>query len=102
MYAYYNGNGFYGILLGRICNLIILGFLVGFSLFLLYCVDWSFVGRPATAAEHPTLAGVTDLYGFLRYMTLFDPFLMSFIECLYLLCCAQLPFMEFLPGRPCE
>lgn len=67
MYAYYQGHGFYGILLGRICNLLILAFLVGFSLFLLYCVDWNFIGRPATAASHPTLAAITKWSNLLRY-----------------------------------
>ncbi len=66
MYAYYQGNGFYGLLLGRLCNLLMLGFLVGFSLFLAYCVDWSFVHQPATAAAHPTLRQVVSLGSIFR------------------------------------
>lgn len=46
--------------------MLMIAFLVVFSLFLVYCVDWTFLHQPATAASHPTLASVTDLSGFFR------------------------------------
>ena len=44
--------------------MLMIAFLVVFSLFLIYCVDWTFLHQPATSASHPTLASVTNLSGF--------------------------------------
>ena len=68
MYAYYLGNGFYGVVISRIVNLLIIGFLVAFSIFLVYAVDWSFVRHQATAIRHPTLYSVIHMSGILRYV----------------------------------
>lgn len=88
MYAFYQGSGYYGILMGRICNLLLILFLVNFTLFLAYCVDWSFIHRPATAASHPTLAGVASWAGlwrmswivFLLVITCYGIFIWQFVR----------------------
>ncbi|GBC07958.1 hypothetical protein RclHR1_07800011 [Rhizophagus clarus] len=43
VYSYYTGRGIYCILLSRFLNLLTIGFVLGFSTFLLGCVDYSLV-----------------------------------------------------------
>ncbi|ORX53145.1 APG9-domain-containing protein [Hesseltinella vesiculosa] len=52
VYMYYQGKGLYAILLGRFLNLVILGFVILFSTFLIGCVDY------AAIPDHHALADV--------------------------------------------
>ncbi|KAF8311594.1 APG9-domain-containing protein [Clavulina sp. PMI_390] len=44
-YTYYLGKGVYSIALGRVLNLLTIGFVIGFSTFLLGCVDYSLIPK---------------------------------------------------------
>lgn len=79
VYAYYEGNGLYGIIVRRTMSMLIIGFLVAFSLFLMYAVDWRFVHEPATAAKHPRLANVIHLSGLLSMPVVIWLALLAFI-----------------------
>ncbi|KAH9447897.1 hypothetical protein MJO28_011440 [Puccinia striiformis f. sp. tritici] len=41
VYSYYVGNGIYAIGLSRLCNLMTVGFVIGFSIFLFGCIDYN-------------------------------------------------------------
>ncbi|PLW39992.1 hypothetical protein PCANC_11549 [Puccinia coronata f. sp. avenae] len=41
VYSYYVGNGIWAIGLSRLCNLMTVGFVIGFSIFLFGCIDYS-------------------------------------------------------------
>lgn len=41
VYSYYVGNGVWAIGLSRLCNLMTVGFVIGFSFFLMGCIDYS-------------------------------------------------------------
>ncbi|KAJ3056688.1 autophagy protein atg9 [Rhizophlyctis rosea] len=45
VFAFFEGKGFYCILLARLTNLLILAFIVGFSTFLFACIDYSIIHK---------------------------------------------------------
>ncbi|KKY27346.1 putative autophagy protein [Phaeomoniella chlamydospora] len=51
IYVYYIENGIWSIVLHRILNLLTLGFVVGFSVFLLNCVDYRSVSKSVKMSE---------------------------------------------------
>lgn len=59
-------------------NLLIIGFLVSFAMFLAYVVDWSFINHPATAANHPKLSQVIHWEGLLNI-----PWTLLLVLCLF-------------------
>lgn len=66
VYQYYHGKGLRIILLNRVSNLLMTGFVVVLSLFLRYCIKWDFLWKPATETEHPKLIDVIALSGLFR------------------------------------
>jgi hypothetical protein len=55
VYNYYINRGHAPLILHDISNLAKLGFMIIFSTFLAYFVDWSFLSKPASSATHPKL-----------------------------------------------
>ncbi|CAG8457232.1 14145_t:CDS:10 [Funneliformis caledonium] len=51
VYSYYTGKGIYCILLSRFLNLLTMGFVLGFSTFLLGCVDYSIVRHSESLSQ---------------------------------------------------
>lgn len=71
VYEYYIYRGHGAMILHDISNLAKLGFMIVFASMLAYCVDWSFLGKPATSANHPKLWEVFSLANFFRQISLF-------------------------------
>ncbi|KAG8899850.1 autophagy protein atg9 [Tulasnella sp. 403] len=57
VYAYYTGKGIYAIALSRGLNLLTVGFVIGFSTFLLGCVDYSRVHQDGTGRLSDLIIG---------------------------------------------
>ena len=51
IYSYYQGGGYRRILVQRICNLIVLTFLVTFTFIILLCIDWHNLLKDADTGE---------------------------------------------------
>lgn len=71
VYNYYINRGHGPLILHDISNLAKLGFMIIFSTVLAYFVDWSFVYRPATSANHPKLWEVLSVANFFRQISFF-------------------------------
>lgn len=71
VYEYYINRGRGALILHDISNLAKLGFMIVFASMLAYCVDWSFLGKPASSASHPKLWEVFKLSNFFRQISVF-------------------------------
>ncbi|KAI6045556.1 putative transmembrane protein [Pisolithus marmoratus] len=72
VYAYYEGKGIYSIALGRGLNLLTVGFVIGFSTFLLGCIDYSRLGRHEATRLSDIVVDhcVTKFSGFMLFVFL--------------------------------
>ncbi len=61
LYRYYHGKGLSVMYINSISNLVTMSFVAFMTLFLRYCVDWSFLWKPATEADHPKLSDIVHL-----------------------------------------
>lgn len=71
VYEYYINRGHGPMILHDISNLAKLGFVIIFASILAYCVDWSFLGRPASSVHHPKLWEVMSIANFFRQISIF-------------------------------
>ncbi|KAJ3133290.1 autophagy protein atg9 [Geranomyces variabilis] len=51
IYSFYEGKGFYSIMLARVTNLLILAFIVAFSIFLFACIDYPLIHEKKRLSE---------------------------------------------------
>ncbi|KAJ3162864.1 autophagy protein atg9 [Geranomyces michiganensis] len=51
IYSFYEGKGFYSIMLARVTNLLILAFIVAFSIFLFACIDYPLIHEKKQLSE---------------------------------------------------
>ncbi|KAI6127755.1 putative transmembrane protein [Pisolithus croceorrhizus] len=72
VYAYYEGKGIYSIALARGLNLLTVGFVIGFSTFLLGCVDYSRLGQHDATRLSDIVVDhcVTKISGFMLFVFL--------------------------------
>lgn len=100
LYQYYFGNGFSVILIQRVSNLLIMGFVVGFAMILLYCVDWPRLAKPATAQDHPRISDILQFSKIFQYFNfVFAIFLTNFVECHFSCIFARLCFYSSGSGK---
>lgn len=71
VYEYYINRGHGPMILHDISNLAKLGFVIIFASILAFCVDWSFLGQPASSAHHPKLWEVISVANFFRQISIF-------------------------------
>ncbi|KAJ3018121.1 autophagy protein atg9 [Thoreauomyces humboldtii] len=68
LYAFFEGKGFYSILLARGTNLFILAFIVGFSTFLFACIDYPLVHQKQLLSEVIRENCVSEIHGFPKFI----------------------------------
>lgn len=71
VYDYYIYRGRSALILHDISNLTKLGFMIVFASILAYAIDWSFIRKPASAANHPKLWEVLSLANFFKQISIF-------------------------------
>ncbi len=64
VYMYYQRNGFWSILLGRLIGLLTVAFVIGFSLFLTQCIDYRLI-KSSSKLEEVLISRCTRRMGFL-------------------------------------
>lgn len=71
VYEYYIYRGYGPLILHDLYSLFKLAFMIVFATVLAYCVDWSFLSKPASSATHPKLWEVLSIANFFRQISIF-------------------------------